>query len=160
MTFQNIMRTFITFCLLILCASVHAATRPFGYPISVTSASTNLVSFKVTANTNQMRTASNLVEIILGTDILLRVPATNVSSGFRSSVGIQSGSFTNQNISQFTNTFAVAYSNAPIVTFTSSSTGAVAAVYSITKSNFVGGISITNLTTNYWTAIGQALGTP
>ena len=160
MTFQNIMRLFIAALIFGACFSAVAAVRPFAYPVSVTSASTNIVSLKVTANTNQMRTASNLVEIILGTDILLPLPSTNVSSGFRSSVGIQSGTFTNQNISQFTNTFAVAYSNAPIVTFTSSSTGAVAAVYSITKSNFVGGISITNLTTNYWTAIGQALGTP
>lgn len=160
MTFQNIMRLFIAALILGACFLAVAAVRPFAYPVSVTSASTNLVSFKVTANTNQMRTASNLVEIILGTDIMLRVPSTNVSSGFRSSVGIQSGSFTNQNTFQFTNTFVVAYSNAPNVTLTSSSTGAVAAVYSITKSNFVGGISTTNLTTNYWTAIGQALGTP
>ena len=150
------MREFFTLLLLLAVFSASAAVRPFAYPIKVTTTESNYPLFQIVGSTNLYAYRSNLVEILVGTNVVFKVPSTNTSSGTLASLGVQYGSFTNQNANTFTNTFSTPYAAAPVVTVTCSATNGWPSIDLITTTGFAGSIVRTNLSTNYWSAFGRA----
>ena len=150
------MRLFFTAALLGLCFSASAAVRPFVYPVKISAADSNYPIFQIVGSTNLYAYRSNLIEVLVGTNIVFKVPSTNTSSGTMASIGVQYGSFTNQNSVTFTNTFSTPYAAAPVVTVTCSATNGWPAIDLITTTGFAGSIARTNLSTNYWSAFGRA----
>jgi hypothetical protein len=135
-------------CLAVLVAATAPLTQTRDLKISNTQ---NTVKLTIQQPGAQ---SANAIEIYRGGNLELAVPGTNVAAGLKVKLGIQAGNVVTSGDGTVTQTFATAFSAAPVVVTTQLGLNTtITNVLAVTASTFVLQTSLATQTNN-WIALG------